>query len=90
MRLYIGNLQWGVTEQDLQDAFAAFGEVDNVRVVKEPETNRSRGFGFVTMATKEQGEEAMAKLNDTDLKGRRINVSEARERPARSSAPRSY
>ena len=79
-RLYVGNLAWTVTDQDLQDAFSEAGQVDSSQVIIDRATNRSRGFGFVEMATDEAAESAIKKLNGRDIKGRPIRVNEAQAR----------
>src|SRR5258708_39841912 len=79
-RLYVGNLAWTVTDQDLQDAFAEAGKVDSSQVIMDRATNRSRGFGFVEMATDEAADAAVTKLNGRDIKGRAIRVNEAQAR----------
>jgi RNA recognition motif-containing protein len=79
-RLYVGNLAWTVTDQDLQDAFSEAGKVDSSQVIMDRATNRSRGFGFVEMATDEAADTAIKKLNGRDIKGRPIRVNEAQAR----------
>ncbi|HVN91085.1 MAG TPA: RNA-binding protein [Candidatus Binataceae bacterium] len=79
-RLYVGNLAWAVTDQDLEDAFAEAGKVENAQVIMDRATNRSRGFGFVEMATDEGADNAITKLNGRDIKGRPIRVNEAQAR----------
>lgn len=79
-RLYVGNLAWAVTDQDLQDAFAEAGTVDSSQVIIDRATNRSRGFGFVEMASDEAAEAAIKNLNGRDIKGRPIRVNEAQAR----------
>jgi RNA recognition motif-containing protein len=79
-RLYVGNLAWTVTDQDLQDVFAEAGKVDSSQVIIDRATNRSRGFGFVEMATDDSAEAAIKKLNGRDIKGRPIRVNEAQAR----------
>ena len=79
-RLYVGNLAWTVTDQDLHDAFAEAGQVDSSQVIMDRATNRSRGFGFVEMATEEGADAAIKKLNGRDIKGRPIRVNEAQAR----------
>jgi RNA recognition motif-containing protein len=81
-RLYVGNLAWGVTDQDLQEAFGEAGKVESSQVIIDRATNRSRGFGFVEMATDEAADDAIKKLNGRDLKGRAIRVNEAQARTA--------
>ena len=80
MNIYVGNLSYEVTEQDLQEAFETFGEITSVRIIKDKYSGRSKGFGFVEMSKKEDAESAINKLNDKDLKGRKLNVNEARPR----------
>jgi len=79
-RLYVGNLAWTVTDQDLQDVFSEAGSVDSSQVIIDRATNRSRGFGFVEMATDEAAENAIKTLNGRDVKGRPIRVNEAQAR----------
>jgi RNA recognition motif-containing protein len=80
MNIYAGNLPWGLSEEDLREAFEAFGEVASVKIIKDKFTGRSRGFGFVEMANQEEGEAAISALNGKDLKGREIVVNQARPR----------
>ena len=79
-RLYVGNLAWTVTDQDLQDAFSEAGKVENSQVIMDRATNRSRGFGFVEMATDEGADAAINRLNGREIKGRPIRVNEAQAR----------
>lgn len=79
-RLYVGNLAWTVTDQDLEDTFAEAGKVENAQVIMDRATNRSRGFGFVEMATDEAADAAVTKLNGREIKGRAIRVNEAQAR----------
>lgn len=79
-RLYVGNLAWTVTDQDLQDLFSEAGKVETSQVIVDRATNRSRGFGFVEMATDEAADAAIKKLNGRDVKGRPIRVNEAQAR----------
>ncbi len=81
-RLYVGNLAWAVSDQDLRDLFSEAGNVDSSQVIVDRETNRSRGFGFVEMASDEAAEAAIKKFNGRDLKGRAIRVNEAQARSA--------
>jgi hypothetical protein len=80
MNIYVGNLSYEVADQDLQEAFEAYGDVSSARVITDRETARSRGFGFVEMPNQAEAEAAIQGLNGKDLKGRSINVSEARPR----------
>jgi cold-inducible RNA-binding protein len=78
MNIYVGNLSRDVTEDDLKQAFAAYGQVATAAIIKDKFSGESRGFGFVEMPTKEEGTAAIAALNGKDLKGRNLNVNEAR------------
>jgi len=81
MNIYVGNLSREVTETDLREAFEAFGETSSVKIITDRYTGESRGFGFVEMPTKADGESAIGGLNDKELKGKTLNVNEARPRP---------
>jgi RNA recognition motif-containing protein len=81
MNIYVGNLSREVTETDLREAFEAFGQVSSIKIITDRYTGESRGFGFVEMPTKADGESAIGGLNDKELKGRTLNVNEARPRP---------
>jgi RNA recognition motif-containing protein len=81
MNIYVGNLSHDATEDDLRQAFEAFGEVSSVNIIKDRFTGESRGFGFVEMSTKSEAEAAITGLNGQDVKGRAVNVNEARPRP---------
>jgi RNA recognition motif-containing protein len=77
-KLYVGNLAFGITQEALKEAFASIGEIEEVTLVQDRETGRSRGFGFVTFAKDEDGDKAIAEMNGKELEGRAIKVSEAR------------
>jgi RNA recognition motif-containing protein len=77
-KLYVGNLPYSVTEQDLQSLFASAGTVDSVSVMRDMATGRARGFAFVEMATDEEAQQAVSMLNDKDFGGRNLTVNEAR------------
>lgn len=83
MKLYVGNLSFETTENDLQDLFDQHGQVNEVSLMMDRMTGRSRGFAFVTMNDKAQAEAAITALNGKDLNGRTISVSEARPREDR-------
>lgn len=76
-KLYVGNLSFDTTENDLSTLFAQAGEVDSVRIITDRETGRSRGFGFVEMDER-AGEKAIAQFNGAELAGRQLTVNEAR------------
>ena len=80
MNIYVGNLSYDMTEEDLRKEFEAFGKVDSVNIIKDKFTDRSRGFAFVEMSVSEEGKAAVAAINGKDVKGRALNVSEARPR----------
>jgi RNA recognition motif-containing protein len=80
MNIYVGNLSHEVTEEDLRQAFEGFGQVESVNIIKDRYSGESRGFGFVEMPAKGEAESAINDLNGKDLKGRALNVSEARPR----------
>lgn len=86
-RLYVGNLAWAVSDQDLRDLFSEAGKVESSQVIVDRETNRSRGFGFVEMGTDEAADAAVKKLNGRDLKGRAIRVNEAQARNTGGARP---
>ena len=83
MKLYVGNLSFQTSSEDLQQLFSQAGTVESASVVEDRDTGRSRGFGFVEMATKEEGEKAIEQFNGTDLAGRNLTVNEARPREDR-------
>ena len=83
MNIYVGNLSFDVSDDELKDAFGAFGEVSSANVIKDKFTGRSRGFGFVEMPKNEEAQTAIAELNGKDMKGRALNVNEARPRTDR-------
>lgn len=83
MNIYVGNLSYGMSEDELRDAFAAFGEVSSVKILMDRETGRSRGFGFVEMPNQGEAEAAISNLNGKDLSGRALRVNEARPRERR-------
>lgn len=78
MNIYAGNLSWNLKDQDLQNLFAAHGEVTSAKIVTDKFTGRSKGFGFVEMPNDEQANAAIAALNGTELDGRSIVVNESR------------
>jgi cold-inducible RNA-binding protein len=85
--IYVGNLSFRTTEMDLEAAFSAYGAVDKATIVKERETGRSRGFGFVEMSNADEAQRAIASMNGKDLGGRALQVNEARPREERGPRP---
>jgi RNA recognition motif-containing protein len=78
--MYVSNLSFRLGEQELGELFSQYGEVSSVKIIKDRETNRSRGFGFVEMPNQDEAKAAMEALANYELGGRNINVSEARQR----------
>ena len=81
MNIYVGNLSHDVTDEDLRQEFETFGQVESATVIKDKFSGDSRGFGFVEMPSKEEAAAAISGLEEHELKGRKINVNEARPRP---------
>jgi len=80
-RLYVGNLPYSATEEQLTDLFSRAGQVDNVRVMRDMATGRARGFGFVEMASDEDAQKAVTEFNEFKMDGRPLVVNEARPKP---------
>ena len=83
-KLFVGNLSFNTTENDLNDAFAAFGSVTETNLMMDRMTNRPRGFGFVTMSSAEEAQKAIEGMNGKDMDGRALTVNVARPREERS------
>ena len=81
MNIYVGNLSYSVTEENLRQTFEAFGQVSSARIVKDKYSGQPRGFGFVEMPNRDEAQAAIEGLNGKELSGRQMNVSEARPRP---------
>ncbi len=84
-KIYVGNLNYSTTEDNLREQFAAYGEVVSVNIITDRDSGRSKGFGFVEMETDESAEAAIAELNGADIDGRQLKVNEAHDKPRRSS-----
>jgi len=80
MKIYAGNLSYEVTEEDLRLTFEQFGQVESATIIKDRDSGRSKGFGFVEMPSKAEGQSAIDDLNGKELKGKTLNVNEARPR----------
>lgn len=81
MNIYAGNLSWSMTDDDLNNLFAEFGEVENAKILREKHTGRSRGFGFVEMPDSDAAQNAISNLNETEVMGRKIVVNESHSKP---------
>lgn len=88
MNIYVGNLSFKASEDDLRDAFSAFGQVDSAAIIKDRVTGRSRGFGFVEMPNNDEANAAITGLNGQELMGRNLTVNEARPRGERRGSNR--
>lgn len=88
MKLYVGNLSFNTTNQDLNDLFGAVGTVESTNIIEDRETGRSRGFGFVEMASQAEGENAIAQLNGKEVDGRELKVNEAKPQESRGGGGR--
>ncbi|OQY27511.1 MAG: RNA-binding protein [Candidatus Cloacimonetes bacterium 4572_55] len=87
MNIYVGNLPYGITEDELRGVFEEFGEVEKVNIISDRFSGQSKGFGFVEMPTNSEAEEAIKALNGESLKGRSIKVNQAKPRAERSERP---
>ena len=87
-KLYVGNLPYSVTEQDLSAKFAACGTVESVKLITDRDTGRSKGFGFIEMASDSEAQGAIKKLNSTDYDGRPMKVNEAKPQEKRGDGGR--
>ena len=88
MKLYVGNLAFQTSSNELQELFAQAGTVESANVVEDRDTGRSRGFGFVEMSSKEEGQAAITKFNGQEVNGRALTVNEARPREERPAGGR--
>ena|SRR5687767_6720316 len=86
MNIYVSNLSFHTTSEDLKNLFSKFGEVTSAKVIMDKVTDRSRGFGFVEMSSEENGKEAMLGLNNKEIEGRSLSVSIAREKEGGKSS----
>ncbi len=86
MKLYVGNLSFNTSSSDLQDLFSQAGTVESASVVEDRDTGRSRGFGFVEMSTKEEGDAAISQFNGKEIDGRSLTVNEAKPREDRGGS----
>src|SRR5579871_6000841 len=86
MNIYVSNLSFHTTEEDLTSMFSQYGEVSSAKIITDRETGRSRGFGFVEMSSDDEGKAAMAALNNKEIEGRAISVTVARPREERGGS----
>jgi len=87
MKLFVGNLSWDATEEELKQLFSTVGEVVSVKIIQDHNTGKSKGFGFVEMKDQVAGDAAIHTLNDTNLNGRPLRISQAREMSERRERP---
>jgi len=83
-KMYVGNIAFNATEQDLRDLFSEYGEIESLKIMKDNFTERSKGFGFIEMVNEEDAKKAIATLNGKDFKGKSLTVAEARPQQKRS------
>ena len=87
-KIYVGNLSFNSTEQDLEDMFGEFGTVQSVKIIEDRETGRSRGFAFVEMSSNEEAQSAISALNGREVDGRALTINEAKPQEERSGGSR--
>lgn len=80
MNIYVGNLSYTVTEEDLRQAFGNYGQVTSASIIKDQASGQSKGFGFIEMTSEEEARTAISEMNGKEMKGRKLNVNEARPR----------
>jgi len=93
MNIYVGNVAYGLSDEDLKEAFEAYGTVESARVIQDRETGRSKGFGFVEMPEDDEARAAIDALNGAEIQGRAVIVNQARpreERPSRGGFNKGY
>ena len=88
MNIYVGNLSFQLSEDDLNSAFGEYGQVDSAKIITDRETGRSKGFGFIEMPNQEEAEKAIEGLNGKELEGRAVKVNESKTREDRPRRPR--
>ena len=89
MNIYVGNLSWSMTDEDLNSLFSQYGAVTSAKILREKNTNRSKGFGFVEMEDAEAAKTAIATLNESEVQGRKLIVNESQPRPEGSDYKKS-
>ena len=88
MNIYVGNLSFQLSENDLNSAFEEYGQVDSTKIITDRETGRSKGFGFIEMPNQEEAQKAIEGLNGKELEGRAVKVNESKPREDRPRRPR--
>lgn len=88
MNIYVGNLPFEATQTQLEELFSQFGRVDSVRIIKDKITGNPRGFAFVQMSNKDEGQQAIDRLNGHEMLGKQLRINEARPRDMNNSGPR--
>ena len=89
MNIYVGNLSWSMTDDDLSNLFSQYGTVSSAKILKEKNTGRSKGFGFVEMPDEDAAKTAIATLNESEVQGRKLIVNESQPRPEGSGYKKS-
>ncbi len=87
-KLYVGNLSYNTTEEDLRSLFSSYGTINSLNIINDRDTGRPKGFGFVEMSSAEEARAAISGLDSREVDGRQIKVNEANDRPPRRSADR--
>ncbi|HUX22632.1 MAG TPA: RNA-binding protein [Spirochaetia bacterium] len=87
-KLYIGNLSYNTTEEDLRELFSSYGTINSLNIISDRDTGRPKGFGFIEMSTADEAKAAIAGLNSREVDGRQIKVNEANDRPPRQGGGR--
>ena len=87
-KIFVGGLSWGTDSEGLKESFSRFGEISDARVITDRETGRSRGFGFITFENSDSVSDAISAMNDVELDGRTIKVTEAEDKPRNKPANR--
>ena len=90
MNIYVSNLSFHTSEEDLKNLFLKFGSVTSVKIIMDRETNKSRGFGFIEMPSEEEGKAALSGLNNKEIEGRPLSVSVAKEKTDRAGGRNSF
>ena len=87
-KLYVGNLSYNTTEEDLRELFASYGKIESLNIISDRDSGRPKGFGFVEMSTEEEARAAISGLDSREVDGRQIKVNEANDRPPRRTGGR--